>query len=79
MRSYSTLIAFSWHWHDLKSQMADSTNSLVAIACNARLLVADVKEETMGADTDNNVVRRENDTINVDVASLENCRNGLGE
>jgi hypothetical protein len=35
MHSYSTLIAFLWHPHDLKSQMVDLTNSMVTIACDA--------------------------------------------
>ena len=50
---------------------------MVAIACDARLFDMEVEEEeeeeeeeTMGADTDDGVVRRENDAIDIDVTSL---------
>jgi hypothetical protein len=43
---------------------------MVAITCDARLLDTDMEEETMGADTNDDIIRRENNTINVDIASL---------
>ena len=65
IRSCKTLIAFSWHPHERRSQIAVSTNSIVAAAREARL-----PQEEDEFDTDDDVLKRENLDDSVDDTSL---------
>ncbi len=43
---------------------------MVAIACNVQLYEVEVEEETMDADTNDNIIRRENYANDINIASL---------
>ena len=68
MPGTSISLPFLSHPQNGSSQMADSTNSMVAIAWEAQLF--NTGEEDMGAETDEGVVKRENDAIDINVTSL---------